>query len=167
MTDSDSTPNIIGSLVHWALAVRDSPVQARLRSTLTRARTAPLVDRALTDPAIARRLGPLAPHQRPAALSALSVIAGARGLQHSGATTLGRSLAVLSGPHAVNALATAPGMSQPNAARLLGSAVTLAGERGPVNLIEFTDLLTHWDDLDLRARSRYLVDFHASQAPSA
>lgn len=151
-----------GSLAHWALSVRDHAQSTRVNAKLAQCVTPQLVSHALTVPAIAARLEPLPAHQRPAALRALSVIARNRHLRHTPEVTLGASLRALHGSTQAAALALAAGSSQTNAVRILGSAVARAGKAGPVNLVEFVDLLTAWDGLSLPLRSRFLVDFHAA-----
>jgi len=59
-------------------------------------------------------------------------------------------------------LAAALAAPQPVALRLLGNAVSRCAAAGPVNLHEFVDLLTQWDDLDVKTRSKYLVEFHTA-----
>jgi CRISPR type I-E-associated protein CasB/Cse2 len=151
----------VGSLVHWTLAARDNPRAARVRATLARAVTPELAQRALAHPAISARLAPVPERWRLPTLSALAVIAEHRHLRHSAEHSLGHSLSALGGSAAAS-LALAAGGSRENAVRLLGYAVQRAGRSGPVNLIEFTGLIAAWDDLTLRARSTFLVDFHGA-----
>lgn len=154
------------SVVMWALGVRDSDRPGPSAATLARAVTPDLVGRAAATPVIRRRLDGAVPEDRHhAAVRALNVIVSARHLRHDFRTSLGASLARLnssSSSSTAASLGLIPASTQPNATRLLGNALSQAGRHGTVNLVEFVTLLTDWDDLDLRSRSAFLVDFHAA-----
>ena len=149
-------------LVIWAIRLRRTQGAGRLRAAVMGAISPQLIDRALEMPAIAARLDHIPADRRGHALSALAVIVGTPHLNHASSVRLGRRLAVLRGASQAEALSLAVGSPQENAVRLIGNALVQAGKSGPCDLIEFVDLMTQWADLDIRSRSRFLVDFHAA-----
>jgi len=150
------------ALVHWAIAVRQSPRGAATRAALSRATTPAACEAALQVPSVAKRVAHLPPHQRAAAVGALGYIVRGSRLNHTPDIPLGRSLADQDGSGQGEVLAAALAAPQPVALRLLGNAVSRCAAAGPVNLHEFVDLLTQWDDLDVKTRSKYLVEFHTA-----
>lgn len=152
--------NQTAALVHWAVAVRSSGRTTAVRAVLARAVTPAGCQAALAVPAVAKRLAHIPEHHRPAAVSALGVIARSS-LTHTHTIPLGASLAGLESTGTIDALtAIIPGPAD-TACRIIGSALTRAGKTGPVNLCEFVDLISSWDDTTIRDRSAFLVDLHA------
>jgi len=153
-----------GALVHWALAVRDAAHSGHVRGVLARATTPSGAEAALKVPAIVKRVQHLPERQRAAAVTALGYIVREPRLRHTPVAPLGRALAVLAGggtAGVLNAALTAP---VEVVQRLMGNVVSRAGACGPVNLVEYVDLMAGWVDLDVKARSRYLVDFYTPAA---
>lgn len=149
-------------LVHWALHVRGNPVQARTEFTLSRAVSPELAQRALADPQITRKLAPIPDSKRIHAVLALAVIIRNRALRHNPNIPLGLALSHLTGDRAAMTLGLAAATVQLNAVRILDNALTRVASQTSVNLAEFVTLLTDWDELGFRARSRFLVDFYAA-----
>lgn len=148
----------VGSHVHWARSLHDHPHAQTLRSVLARAVTAAHRPAALEHPAVTRRLADIPLTRRQFLLTALGTIAAHPHLRHDGSRSLGMALGRVSGAHSAYSLATSTGGD--TAGRILGPLVVRAGRLGPVNLVAYAELLTHWDELPLHQRVRPLIDMH-------
>lgn len=150
-----TTTEPYAALVMWALGARRSFSLSSL--VLARAVTADLVAAALATPAIRDRLADVPVDRSENAIRALAIVARNRNLLHSYDVRVGRALLHLPEKSANLLIGGALSSTQPSAANTLGNALGYVAKTTPVNLVEFVTLLTDWDHLDLRARSRVLA----------
>ena len=155
---SMSTP--VGQHVHWARTLRNQPRGSQLRAGLARASVPAHRTSAEEHPSIAKRLEDVPLTRRRFLLGALGVIAANRHLHHDPRTSFGAALRGVDG--ARTALTLTWNADGDTAVRILSNLLIRAGRRGPLDLIGFTDLVTHWSELSTRQRMQPLIDLQAA-----